>query len=416
MVKYQTTFVYFQKEDTLDKKVVLTAAIVVAFLLSSSILVMFYNQDNDDKEINLIARVNTEGSGIYIDDKYSASDFIDVDSDGTPLIGEDGTITYHPDFWEGKIFGTPGPTTIQHVQLKSIVESMGLRFMLYTTGANTSPGCGIVYYNDSITNAAAFENSPQLDGGIIWQPQYQAMLESTVRPCVSLMTSADYDPGHTCCVIGASHEFITSNSDITVRFLAGYIKSVDWVNNAIADKSSDEYAELVQLAMDRTGISNRAVIEASLDSVNYVYGNDASLGDTADKPLASLEDAVADLVDNLGLANSVERQGFSDTYEFAQRYVNGGYLAKALDYEKSESGYSMSTVRVGVIAGDIHQIAIHLGIEKGFYEEYGINVEVSSASNGGGVATSLQNGEVVFGFVGAPPITTAVINGSLIPS
>ena len=39
MVKYQTTFVYFQKEDTLDKKVVLTAAIVVAFLLSSSILV-----------------------------------------------------------------------------------------------------------------------------------------------------------------------------------------------------------------------------------------------------------------------------------------------------------------------------------------------------------------------------------------
>ena len=115
--------------------------------------------------------------------------------------------------------------------------------------------------------------------------------------------------------------------------------------------SSEEYAELVQLAMDRTGISNRAVIEASLDSVNYVYGNDASLGDTADKPLASLEDAVADLVDNLGLAGSVERQGFSDTYEFAQRYVNGGYLAKALDYEKSESGYSMSTVRVGVPSG-----------------------------------------------------------------
>ena len=66
----------------MDKKVVLTAAIVVAFLLSSSILVLFYNQDTEDKEINLIARVNTEGSGIYIDAKYEASDFIVVDSEG----------------------------------------------------------------------------------------------------------------------------------------------------------------------------------------------------------------------------------------------------------------------------------------------------------------------------------------------
>ena len=281
---------------TLDKKVVLTAAIVVAFLLSSSILVLFYNQDTDDKEINLIARVNTEGSGIYIDQKYEASDFIVVDSEGDPVLDADGNIQYHKEFWEGKIFGTPGPTSIQHVQLRGIVESMGLRFMLYTTGADTSPGCGVVYYNDSITNAAAFENSPQLDGGIIWQPQYQAMLESTVRPCVSLMTSADYDPGHTCCVIGASHEFITSNSDITVRFLAGYIKSVDWVNNAIQDKSSEDYAYLVDLAIQRTGITDRTVIEASLDSVIYTYGYDEELGDTQERPLASLESSIADLV------------------------------------------------------------------------------------------------------------------------
>ena len=50
----------------MDKKVVLTAAIVVAFLLSSSILVLFYNQEAEDNEINLVARVNTEGSGIYL--------------------------------------------------------------------------------------------------------------------------------------------------------------------------------------------------------------------------------------------------------------------------------------------------------------------------------------------------------------
>ena len=115
----------------MDKKVVLTAAIVVAFLLSSSILVLFYNQDTEDKEINLIARVNTEGSGIYIDAKYEASDFIVVDSEGNPLPDADGNIQYHKEFWEGKIFGTPGPTAIQHVQLRQIVESMGYTFTVY---------------------------------------------------------------------------------------------------------------------------------------------------------------------------------------------------------------------------------------------------------------------------------------------
>ena len=400
----------------MDKKVVLTAAIVVAFLLSSSILVLFYNQDTEDKEINLIARVNTEGSGIYIDAKYEASDFIVVDSEGNPLPDADGNIQYHKEFWEGKIFGTPGSTAIQHVQLRQIVESMGYTFTLYTNGANTSPGCNTVYFNDNITNAAAFENSPQLDGGIIWQPQYQALLESTVRPCNSLMTTADFDPGHTCCVIGASHNFITNNSDVTVRFLAAYIESVNWVNNALQDKSSEDYAYLVDLAIQRTGITDRTVIEASLDSVIYTYGYDENLGDTQERPLASLESSIADLVLNLNLTNRLSNQGFSSPYEFAQRYVNDGYLSQALSYEKSTSGYSMRTVTVAVIAGDIHQIAVHLGDELGIFESYGINLNISSASNGAGVATSLQNGEADVGFVGAPPMTTTVVNGGLIPA
>ena len=248
------------------------------------------------------------------------------------------------------------------------------------------------------------------------KPQYEALLESTVRPCNSMMTTADFDPGHTCCVIGASHDFITHNSDITVRFLAAYVESVDWLNNALKDKSSEEYAYVLDLAMERTGISNRNVIESSLESVIYTYGYDESLGDTKERPLASLEGAIADLVEDLGLKNNVLRQGFSSTNEFAQRYVNDGYLSQALDYQKSESGYSMYSVKVAVIAGDIHQIAIHLGQSLGIFESYGIELNISSAANGAGVATSLQNGEADVGFVGAPPMTTTVVNGGLIPA
>ena len=405
----------------MDKKVAMTAAIVVAFLLSSSILVLFYNQTEDDKEINLVARVNTEGSGIYIDAKYVASDFIEVDSDGEPVKDDDGNVIMKTDFWRGKVFGTPGSTSIQHIQLQTLVTGMGLKFTPYSEGVDQSSTTSNVYYVQTITNAAAFEaeSNKYIDGGIIWEPQYHALLLSEKRRCNSMMTTGDFDPGHACCVVGASHEFITSHSDETVRFLAGYIESVDWVNAALADKSSDDYEELLNIAQAKTGMS-RAVLAEAMDSVVYTYGGNGT-GDSADAPLMSLESDITKLVNNLYKLDGVLRvklkdAGFSSSHELAQRFVNDGYLSQAMAYEKSASGYGRSTVTVAVISGDVHQIAIHVGIEKGFFSEYGINVNTTSAANGAGVATSLQNGEADFGFLGAPPMTITAINGMLIKS
>ncbi len=405
----------------MDKKVAMTAAIVVAFLLSSSILVMFYNQTEDDKEINLIARVNTEGSGIYIDAKYVAGDFIEVDSDGKPVKDESGSVIMKTDGWRGKVFGTPGSTSIQHIQLQTLVQGMGLRFAPYTEGADRSPTSSSVYYVQTITNAAAFEasSSSYIDGGIIWEPQYHALLLNQVRPCNSMMTTGDFDSGHACCVVGASHKYTSSHSDETVRFLAGYIRSVDWVNAALADKSSADYEELMSIAQAKTGM-DRSVISAAMDSVVYTYGGKGA-GDTADAPLMSLESDISKLVNSLyGLQGvlrvSLKDAGFSSSHVLAQRFVDDGYLSQAMAYEKSGSGYSNASVTVAVIAGDAHQIAVHVGIEKGFFGEYGITVKTTSAANGAGVATSLQNGEADFGFLGAPPVTITAINGKLIKS
>lgn len=405
----------------MDKKVVLTAAIVVAFLLSSSILVLFYNQEAEDNEINLVARVNTEGSGIYLDAQYRPGDFIELNDDGTPARDENGEIIYKVDAWRGKIFGDPGTTSIQHIQMQDIVVNhLGLRFLPYTVGTQLSQDA--VYYQANITNAAAFESesNSHLAGGILWEPQVQAILHSTVRESVLMMTTNEFDPGHTCCVIGASHEFITNNPDTTVRFLAAYIEAVDWVNDAKADKSSDEYALLLDIAADKTGITDRQVLENALELVTYTYGGTGE-GDTPEAPLTSLEDSIADLTEDLyGLSDSplmrtLKSMGFSSYHEFAQRYVNDGYLAQAMELEIPESGFSDTSVTVAVIAGDIHQIAIHVGMDErvGIFDKYGVNVHVSSASNGGGVATSLQNGEADFGFVGAPPMTITTINGQL---
>lgn len=396
----------------MDKKVVLTAAIVVAFLLSSSILVTFYNPTEEDNEIRLIGRVNTEGSGIYLKPMENPDDYVKIDS-GT------GAITYFPDAWGGKIFGTPGPTSIQHMQLQAIVvNDLGLKFESYDTGETLYPDT--VYYLQSITNANLFMSTvplePKLVGGILWEPQFSKLIEE--YGCVEMMLTSDLEPGHTCCVIGASHKFITANPDITVRFLAAYIKSVDQMNSVIQNPSSQEYRDLLEIAMKRTGISDQAIIESSLETVSFVYGN-TSPEDTEDAPLTSLESDIADLVDSLyeisgTLSQSLKGLGFSNSHEFAESLVDNGYLSQAMEFTPNPNGYSKKTITVSYISGDIHTcLAMFYGEELGIFAQYGIELDADGAANGAGVATSLQNGEADFGFMGAPPITIAVINGAL---
>ena len=69
---------------------------------------------------------------------------------------------------------------------------------------------------------------------------------------------------------------------------------------------------------------------------------------------------------------------------------------------------------MAVIAGDIHQIAVHVAKELGYYEEYNLTVNLSAATNGPGVAVAVQNGTAQFGVLGAPPATSTAINSKLI--
>ncbi len=83
--------------------------------------------------------------------------------------------------------------------------------------------------------------------------------------------------------------------------------------------------------------------------------------------------------------------------------------AVANDYSKTTS-----TVRVAVINGDIHQIAIQVAMAKNFFDE-GLNVQLNTTpSAGGAVATLLVSGDADMGFLGAPPATLTTINGNLI--
>ncbi|MCL2032572.1 MAG: ABC transporter substrate-binding protein [Methanomassiliicoccaceae archaeon] len=376
------------------------AVIIIAVLVVAGVGVYFFLQDKD-KEINIIAGVNTEGSGIYIDKKYNVGDMFDASSQ--PI----------PSGWEGKVFGTPGISTIQHVQLLTIVEGMGMSFAAYTVGGNNSAP-NTVYFISNISNAGLALGNDVIDGGSLWQPQYQKIVDDGTTRFKELALTNDLFPGHACCVIAGFHGYTSTHENETVRFLAAYVKAVNWVNGALNNKTSEDYARLVSIAKDVAGPNfTEDEIKEAMETVTYTYGENSGT------PLAYLKNEIPSLAENLvelGATNkTLKNLGFENGDEFADKFIDESFLGKALQLLASgETFEGSASLKVAVIAGDIHQIAVHVAKELGFFEDYGLNVSFSPATNGPGVATAIQNGEASFGLLGAPPITITVINGELV--
>jgi len=388
--------------DLLNSKIIAAIVIVVLVVAAVGVGVFYLNQDKD-KEINILAGVNTDGSGIYIKENVDVNEMFDFSKD-IPEPLHDG--------WEGKVFGTPGISTIQHVQLLQLVEDMKMKFAAYTVGGNNSAP-DTVYFISGIANASLALGNDIIDGGSLWQPQYQKIIADDRFKELALTN--DLFPGHACCVIAGFHGYTSSHENETVRLLAAYIKAVDWVNNALGAGEGEDYDRLVSIAKDLAGpnFTNDEIIEA-METVIYTYGERNST------PLAYLSEQIPSLAEemvNLGATQkTLEDSGFKNGTEFAERFIDDSFIIKAFALLDSGEDYTgpKADVRIAVIAGDIHQIAIHVAKAIGFFEEYGLNVSFSNATNGTGVATAIQNGDASFGLLGAPPITITVINGELV--
>lgn len=270
-----------------------STAVIVAVVITSMACVIAYdesrNSDSGSESVyNVLARVNSEGSGIYINEKICSTSPGIPERNGTPFYKIDPSDgTYHVDgdcgkAWGGLVCGTPGNTSIQHVQMKQLVESMGLRFVLYESGTALSPDT--VYYISTVTNyTAAMEsksnNSVSLDIGIVWEPQFsRIIIEKGTETFKELGLTNDFFPDHTCCILAGYTSYVSSNQDVAERFLAGYIQAVMWIQNAKSDTSSDDYRKLVALSKEYTGIDNEGVIANALGNISYVFGDDDGYG------------------------------------------------------------------------------------------------------------------------------------------
>jgi len=391
----------------IDRKTISTIIIVAVIIVSMGAVIIYDNglqeKDSSGSVYNVVARVNSEGSGIFIksnvlSERGGPSSFY-TDNDGYYTVDESNAAA-----WGGLIVSTPGAATIQHVQMQSLVEEgLKLKFTLYQEGEALDNNH--VYFVTNIANKAAVEAETHINCGILWEPQFSAIVDAN-NGYVSLGLTNNFFPGHTCCVIAGYTSYMQTHEDATARFLAAYIKGVDWVTNPA------NHDALVQLCMEKTSGLPEVAIEDALSHITYVYDDESGDLNVLRKDISSLVEGLAP-----GLKRTVEDLGFSSTTQFASRFVDDSFLVKALEINADESyKYSGPTysIKVACIAGDIHQIALHAAEAQGYFEEYGLNVSVSSQTNGPGVATALQNGEAQFGLMGAPPATSTAINGKLV--
>jgi ABC-type nitrate/sulfonate/bicarbonate transport system substrate-binding protein len=392
----------------LNNKIIAGIVVAIVAIAAVGAGLFFFLQEND-REINVLAAVNIEGSGIYIDKNIDVNTMFDFSTDvPTPIASG----------WAGKVFGTPGMATIQHVQILSLVSEMGLKQEHYRPESYNPNSTDTVYVSPNIPNAVTALGTDYISGGILWQPQYQKIIEdkSQKRDFKALALTNDLFPGHSCCIIAGNHSFTSKNPDVTVRFLTAYVRAVDWVNNALSDPvmTNSNYAKLVNSAKRVTGqaFTDQEVIEA-LKTVTYTHGGDLS---ELTSNIAKLSDDLMRLGQTSGV--TMKDLGFNNGTEFANKFVDNSYLLSAQSFassgEKPAGSDRTVDLKVAVISGDIHQIALHMAIELGYFQEYGLNVTPSSATNGPGIATSIQNGDSSFGLLGAPPMTITVISGKLV--
>lgn len=231
----------------------------------------------------------------------------------------------------------------------------------------------------------------------------------TDRDYIELGLTNNFFPDHTCCVIAANYEFAQESPEVLEKFLAGYHDGVLHVLDALEHPSSFKYINLVNFAKEKVPGLTEQEIKDALADIAYLYADDY------DGDLDVLETDMVDLLAGLKEVKALTKD-VTNPAAFAGYYVDDTYLKEAIGHKSSLVSNDNVKVKVAVITGDIHQIAVHVADKEGYFKAYGIEVEFAQATNGGGIATSLLNGDCTIGLMGAPPATINMVNNGYIDS
>ncbi len=410
-----TEIIAFYMKSNRNLKMWGAIGVVLIVLLASG--AYFLMQEQDKESVSILARVNDEGSGIFV-----RSDIEDLNIDS-------------PEGWNKLVFMTPGPSSIQHMILSDIVKvNLGMKFDQWREESSDD---NVVYWTQVPPGQMIdkMEKDNKIDGGIAWEPHYSAALEHTVsgsKMCKSVATTDEYSPNHPCCVVAVNNSYLESNEDVVKRFLAGYVKSVQWINDALEQGvDSEDYETLIKETArigfpnsktDEEKLRSQNIAKKALSNIKYAYYPN-NPGDGDEFKLTEQLNEVIETYKRIGQVQeeTLTNAGFDTVSEFTEHLIQDSYLMGVFNEDGTlktpeEMGYTegMSTIKVAYLAADVHQMALHIGISKEFYKDYGIHINLKGPFQaGGGVMNALLSkhaDRADIGFVGSPPVVLLSIN------
>ena len=169
------------------------------------------------------------------------------------VITNDSGISHAADL-KGKTIATPGEASIQQVLLSYYLKQNGLSLDDINESAMKVP---------SINDALKTNNIP---GAITFQP-YVSIAESNDN-IEELADSSEILPGHPCCVVVASQDFLDKHADTAKEIVAIHENATNFINDNIKNNTTDKVVELLP-----EDIVSDPVLEAkSLESFPFICG------------------------------------------------------------------------------------------------------------------------------------------------
>ena len=185
--------------------------------------------------VKVISSAQIEGSGIVVTDESGISDASDL---------------------AGKTIATPGEASIQHVLLSLYLKENGLSLDDINESAMKVP---------SINDALKTNNIP---GAITFQP-YVSVAESN-DGISELADSSEILPGHPCCVVVASDDFIKNHEAQVKDIVAIHKEATEFINGKIAENNTLDIVKLLPEDI----VTDENVEVDSLESFPFIYGID----------------------------------------------------------------------------------------------------------------------------------------------
>ncbi|MBR2665530.1 ABC transporter substrate-binding protein [Methanobrevibacter sp.] len=185
--------------------------------------------------VKVISSAQVEGSGI--------------------IVTKDSNIHSAQDL-AGKTIATPGEASIQHVLLSAYLKTNGMSLDDINESAMKVP---------SINDALKTGNLP---AAITFQP-YVSLGEADDN-IDELVDSSEIMPGHPCCVVVASDDFIKNHEDTAKDIVAIHENATTFINEQIKANKTDDIVKLLPEDI----VADPAAEADSLQSFPFIFGLD----------------------------------------------------------------------------------------------------------------------------------------------